>query len=187
MRTGKVRHKIAAEFHRRTGMVRCLQNGHWLEPPFDEFDPCVRLRINRAEAGCFIHLIHREGKALFLLATETLPWQAWWEWELLQQYMDISRPLADIPYYEKYRHLDPATAEYDKKWGRPKDFWYNMDMELADHMRMQSDKAAQSYPWGCTREEALAQGWRSSPYSDENLRNIYPNIASGYHIEIKKD
>lgn len=47
-------------------------------------------------------------------------------WDFLQNYMDISQPLPDIPGLEEYRHLDPVTAEHDQRTGRPVDYWLNV-------------------------------------------------------------
>src|SRR5690606_18895472 len=48
-------------------------------------------------------------------------------WDYLQNYMDVSRPLPDIPYLEQYRHLDPTTAEHDQRTGRDPRYWIDMD------------------------------------------------------------
>ena len=76
--------------------------------------------------------------------------------------MDISKPLPDIPSMEPYRSMDPVTAAYDKANNRPPDYWKNMDMEKAKQMHDAAYKAAKSYPWGLSREQALEQGWQPS-------------------------
>lgn len=48
-------------------------------------------------------------------------------WQFLQNYMDVTKPLPDIPALEEYRHLDPVTAEYDRKTNRPECYWRDMD------------------------------------------------------------
>ena len=48
-------------------------------------------------------------------------------WDLIRQYMDVTQPLPDIPLFEAYRHLDPTTAEHDRKKGRDPRYWFNMD------------------------------------------------------------
>ena len=50
-------------------------------------------------------------------------------WDYIQNYMDVSRPLPDIPYLEQYRHLDPTTAEHDRRTGRDPRYWVDMDDE----------------------------------------------------------
>ena len=89
-------------------------------------------------------------------------WQRNLEWEFYQRFMDISKPLPDLPEYEPHRHKDPVTAEYDKRVGRPKDFWKNMDYEEAEKLQERSAEAARTFPWGKTRKEAIASGWKPS-------------------------
>jgi hypothetical protein len=48
-------------------------------------------------------------------------------WDFIQNYMNVSRPLPDLPQYEEYRHLDPTTAEYDRLTGRNPRYWIDMD------------------------------------------------------------
>jgi len=50
-------------------------------------------------------------------------------WDYLQNYMDTSRPLPELPRYEEFRHLDPTTAAHDLKTGRNPRFWIDMDDE----------------------------------------------------------
>src|SRR5690606_23125285 len=48
-------------------------------------------------------------------------------WDMWQNFMDISHPLPDVPLWEEYRHLDPTTAEHDRRTGRPPRYWRDMD------------------------------------------------------------
>jgi len=48
---------------------------------------------------------------------------------MLQQYMDISRPMPDVLVLEAARELDPTTAQYDKDNPRDSHFWRNMSDE----------------------------------------------------------
>ena len=41
--------------------------------------------------------------------------------------MDTSKPLPDIPMWEEFRHLDPVTAEHDRRSGREPRYWREMD------------------------------------------------------------
>ncbi|MCD1630552.1 hypothetical protein [Marinobacter shengliensis] len=43
--------------------------------------------------------------------------------------MDITKPLPELPLLERYRPLDPTTAEHDQKTGRPARYWRDMDDE----------------------------------------------------------
>ncbi|MBU2707959.1 hypothetical protein KCM76_18330 [Zooshikella marina] len=49
-------------------------------------------------------------------------------WEFLQDFMDISKPLPDIPELEPYRHLDPITKAYDEKKSRDPEYWKNVSI-----------------------------------------------------------
>ena len=48
-------------------------------------------------------------------------------WNFLQQYMDTSAPLPDIPLFEPNRAKDPTTAAYDQHTGRNPRYWIDMD------------------------------------------------------------
>ncbi|HDZ55596.1 MAG TPA: hypothetical protein ENI17_00385 [Pseudomonas xinjiangensis] len=48
-------------------------------------------------------------------------------WDFVQNYMDTSRPLPDIPLFEPHREQDPVTAEYDRHNGRDPRYWRDMD------------------------------------------------------------
>lgn len=64
-----------------------------------------------------------------LVAATTLREDVLAYWDLIRQYMDVTKPLPDIPLFEAYRHLDPTTAEHDEKKGRNAQYWRNMDDE----------------------------------------------------------
>ncbi|MEO6678154.1 MAG: hypothetical protein ABIO21_12335, partial [Pseudomonas sp.] len=55
-------------------------------------------------------------------------------WDFIQNYMDVSRPLPDLPQYEEYRHLDPTTAEHDRLTGRHPRYWIDMDDATFKHV-----------------------------------------------------
>ena len=133
------------ELNRQTGMVTVFDydnNGEYkkngtigeLTAPFHEFDAYVisspdrqglplnvlnlshryrDIRIN------FAHLVHQSDDVNEHFAL----------WDYIQNYMDVSRPLPDVPYLEQYRHLDPTTAEHDRRTGRNPRYWVDMDDE----------------------------------------------------------
>ena len=133
------------ELNRQTGMVTVFDydnNGEYkkngtigeLTAPFHEFDAYVisspdrqglplnvlnlshryrDIRIN------FAPLVHQSDDVNEHFAL----------WDYIQNYMDVSRPLPDIPYLEQYRHLDPITAEHDRRTGRDPRYWVDMDEE----------------------------------------------------------
>ena len=53
-------------------------------------------------------------------------------WDFIQNYMDVTRPLPDIPALEAYRHLDPVTADHDRKNKRSARHWRDMDDRTFD-------------------------------------------------------
>ena len=80
-------------------------------------------------------------------------------WEIWQQFMDVSRPLPDIPMFEPYRHLDPTTIEWDRKHGRPPNYWENLDKETFDKLVKKSTEAATNYPF-TDEGKVKDMGWK---------------------------
>ena len=62
-----------------------------------------------------------------LLGAHGSPTMCYAYWDFIQNYMDITRPLPELPLLEQYRHLDPTTAEHDQATGRPSRYWRDMD------------------------------------------------------------
>ena len=50
-------------------------------------------------------------------------------WNMIQQYMDISKPLPDILMLEEARDKDPVTIKYDKQTQRDPEYWRSMSDE----------------------------------------------------------
>ncbi|MEJ2044932.1 MAG: hypothetical protein P8X89_16825, partial [Reinekea sp.] len=80
-------------------------------------------------------------------------------WEYLQHFMDVSRPLPDVPQLEPYRHLDPTTREWDKKHNRPPRLWRDMTQEEYRQLIDASIEAAKIYPF-LAPDEVKAQDWK---------------------------
>jgi hypothetical protein len=131
------------EFNRQTGMVTVFDydnNGEYkkngtigeLTAPFHEFDAYLSSSPDRQGLPMnLLHLAHRYRDIHFTLAQLLHQSDDANEhfalWDYLQNYMDVSRPLPDIPYLEQYRHLDPITAEHDQHTGRDPRYWVDMD------------------------------------------------------------
>ncbi len=131
------------EFNRQTGMVTVFDydnNGEYkkngtigeLTAPFHEFDAYLSSSPDRQGLPMnVLHLAHRYRDIHFSLAPLLHQSDDANEhfalWDYLQNYMDVSRPLPDIPYLEQYRHLDPTTAEHDQRTGRDPRYWVDMD------------------------------------------------------------
>jgi hypothetical protein len=116
--------------------------------------------------GYRLHLGHRYSTASAHCPSESnSPVQIYRDWELLQTFMDISKPLSEVPELEPFRTKDPVTVNYDKEHQRPPRYWQNMDPAKAKQFHKEASEATYKYPWGKTREQALAAGWQPSSWS----------------------
>jgi hypothetical protein len=188
LRFNLVKDKNNVWLNRHTGMITIPQKkGATLELPFDEFDPYLTTATNpTGSTDFYLQLGHRFSETRVQYPPNMPePWQAYLAWEYWQQYMDISQPLPDTPRMEPYRSRDPVTAEHDAKYQRPADYWKTMDVDLARAMKLASIKAAAAYPWGATRQQALALGWRPSGVGEGNLSE--KAIARWREMLAKKD
>ena len=164
VKKGWVKSKNDSQFNRRTGMVTSTWKGKRVSYPFDEFDVSVQHVVGYAgNVNYHIFLIHRYTTQFFRSPTGFWNlWEAELDWEFYQRYMDISRPLPDVPNMEPVRHNDPVSAKWDEDHRRPKDYWLNLPMEKVEAMHKASKQAAENFPWGLTREQAIASGWKPS-------------------------
>ena len=94
-------------------------------------------------------------------------------WECYVRFMDLSKPLPDVPVYEQHRHSDPITAEFDKKNNRPSDFWVDFSIEQQIEIRDEILEDAFPYDWlkGREQEEVIKpwQHWKAEPERFELL------------------
>nr|WP_134331555.1 hypothetical protein [Pseudomonas sp. HS-2] len=78
-----------------------------------------------------LHLVHRYQPVAIdfmpLIGRQSSDKNSLALWDMWQNYMDISKPLPDIPVLEEFRQLDPVTAEYDRRTGRNPRHWRDMD------------------------------------------------------------
>ncbi|MGD8570601.1 MAG: hypothetical protein PVJ39_21110 [Gammaproteobacteria bacterium] len=144
--------------------------------PFDEFDVCMPAGTRPTGShDYYLRFVHKYSDKWFQHPTaKDNAWEVEQDWEFWQQYMDISQPLPDIPKLEPYRDRDPVTADWDKQHHRPKDYWKNLDMDKARAMQRKSRQAAEVYPWGLSRDEAMAAGWRPSGVGEGDWRRPDP-------------
>jgi len=131
------------ELNRRTGLVTVFDyknNGEYkkngtigeLTAPFYEFDAYIATSPDSQGMPMnVLFLAHRYRNIVInfapLLCPGPDPQPACAMWDYIQNYMDVTRPLPDLPQYEEYRHLDPTTAEYDRRTGRNPRYWIDMD------------------------------------------------------------
>ncbi|WP_164454493.1 hypothetical protein [Pseudomonas viridiflava] len=127
------------ELNRRTGLVTIFDyKRHRKEgvidefiAPFYEFDAYMITTRDRYGSYHGLLLRHRyEDRQInfhSLLGPDDFKHRPCALWDFLQNYMDVSRPIPDIPLFEAYRHLDPVTEKYDKENGRNPRYWIDMD------------------------------------------------------------
>lgn len=133
------------ELNRNTGAVACFHKGEKIyTTPFIYFNCHLRPTIDRTGVTFFsLHLVSqlientREIPVSRLVSTEenTREDNYYRIWNTIQWYMDVSRPLPDLPILEKHRSKDPLTAAHDKAIGRKKNFWADMtEEECCEHI-----------------------------------------------------
>ncbi|MCP4745527.1 MAG: hypothetical protein GY874_05200, partial [Desulfobacteraceae bacterium] len=86
------------------------------EIPFAEFDAYLVSSV-RSSGRTNYHLAlgHRHTNTAVHMPMDGYDsWQVEIAWESCLQFMDISKPLPDIPRFEPFRSKDPVTAAYDK-------------------------------------------------------------------------
>nr|WP_152665012.1 hypothetical protein [Pseudomonas toyotomiensis] len=130
------------ELNRQTGMVTVFARkpGQFKEQgydgdfirPFHEFDAYIHVLPTRQGMPLYsLHLVHRYQPVAIdfmpLIGRQSSDKNSLALWDMWQNYMDISKPLPDIPVLEEFRHLDPTTAEHDRRTGRNPRHWRDMD------------------------------------------------------------
>ena len=136
-----IRKKVKASrvnFERTKGLVWMDNNSgsHSLKFPFEEFNAHYKVQNNPQSGFPYrgFTLLHFKKDVFYAWTGANLISSAFLHWELLQNFMDVTQPLADIPQFEYYREFDKTTAEFDKANGRPKYFWYRVDKSFLKKM-----------------------------------------------------
>ncbi|MAZ05985.1 MAG: hypothetical protein CME81_06225 [Halomonas sp.] len=120
--------------YRREGLVRIKKGKAVFEAPFIEFDAYL-VHSPSGRGGRYFNLLlqHRYSKhQLWMngLLTDAMDQkEVYAYWEMIQQFMDVSGPLPDVPIFEPFRHGDPVTAEWDQRTGRDPFKWRNISPE----------------------------------------------------------
>lgn len=136
--------------NRRTGMVTIPRLGRKIPIvlPFAECDGYYFCPQSKTGWTYNLYLGHRfspHGEILIEQRSRRHTLHA--DWEFFQQYMDISMPLPDLPELEPYRHLDPTTAEYDKRHSRPPHYWRDFDLEQVSSEVNKGYEVIKNFPW----------------------------------------
>lgn len=155
-------------FRRRDGCVHTPSKLSKEPIPFADFDPFLFRNFRGTGAtGMRLMLCHRTKPLCLRSLDEEVSNIAhvWIKWEELQHYMDIRWPMPDTPECEPYRGEEAVTADWDQRRERPPYWWRNISLDQFMALQDASSKAANAYPWGKTREEAKAEGWQPSIYS----------------------
>jgi hypothetical protein len=128
------------EINRRTGLItkfdytdfKDQKKAKEIKIPFYEFDAYII--TNPDPQGLPMNglsLAHRYSNIAIsfndLIVPDNTTQQPCALWDFLQNFMDISRPLPEIPAHEPYRHLDPVTASHDLKNSRNARYWIDME------------------------------------------------------------
>lgn len=121
--------------------------------PFSEVQGVNQLvAVNNVSSGYILSVRHKHSKVQQWATQKigVLPdgfWLCILDWEIIQHYMDVTRPLPDVPHFEPFRHLDPVTKTWDEEHQRPRWLWRDMNPEEYLQLALASSKAAQAYPF----------------------------------------
>ena len=146
-----------SEFNRVTGQVTfALGKGRFFEAPFVEFDAYVERVVQRGGLFYRLMFVHRyTGKTFnktWLSGVEADKNDVMALWDMLQRFMDVSQPIPDMPRFEPFRHLDPVTAEHDRKTSRPPRYWRDLDLEeWKQNEGTEMARAKARFPWSQRR------------------------------------
>ncbi|MDC0662913.1 hypothetical protein [Marinobacter sp. SS21] len=120
--------------YRREGLVRVKEGKTVFEAPFIEFDAYL-VHTPSGRGGRYFNLVlqHRYSKHQLwmkgLLTDAMNQKEVYAYWDMIQQFMDVSGPLPDVPIFEPFRARDPVTAAYDEHTGRDPFKWRKVTRE----------------------------------------------------------
>lgn len=96
---------------------------------FVECDALINIEHNRNHGYRLVLRSRYQKKIVVLAGRMASVGPMYMYWQFVQRFMDVTQPLPDIPAIEPYRHLDPVTAEYDKRINRPERYWRDKSKE----------------------------------------------------------
>jgi len=148
------------ELNRRTGMVTLFkdpekkgQSGKIRgQAPFHEWEGhLLSLPDHQGNLWYRLVLVHKTQEWALpmnqLLAATTNREDVLAYWDLVRQYMDVTKPLPDIPLFEPYRPLDPTTRAHDEKKGRDPLYWRNMNEDDYEAFKRENRTALANHRW----------------------------------------
>ncbi|MDX1634828.1 MAG: hypothetical protein R3280_09340 [Marinobacter sp.] len=149
------------ELNRRTGLVTLFHHPEKsdrpgevdAQAPFHEWDGyMLSLPDHQGFIWYRLVLVHKTREWALslnqLVPATTNREEVYAFWDLIRQYMDVTKPLPDIPLFEAYRHLDPTTAEYDRRKDREPHYWRDMDDETYKAFQRDNMDRLHRYQWG---------------------------------------
>ena len=148
------------ELNRRTGMVTLFKNPEKEgqsgeirgQAPFHEWDGyLLSLPDHQGNIWYRLVLVHKTQELALpmnqLLAATTNREDVLAYWDLIRQYMDVTKSLPDIPLFEAYRQLDLTTRAQDEKKGRDPLFWRHMNEEDYEAFKRENRTALANHSW----------------------------------------
>ena len=152
-------------FNRQTGMIEIAndERSGYLHIPFEEFNAHHRtVHSERGAPSYGFTLLHYKHDLMYQNVNFASVESALVHWELIKNFMDSSEPLADIPKFERYRAYDPTTVVYDKKHGRPDNFWRRVDKKFMKKVAKIAFYTADDFPVkrADTLHEAMQVGYK---------------------------
>ena len=145
LRSGKVQDLAPVTRDRQSGKIRA-------QAPFHEWDGyLLSLPDHQGNIWYRLVLVHKTQEWALpmnqLLAATTNREDVLAYWDLIRQYMDVTKPLPDIPLFEAYRRLDFTTRAYDEKKGRDPLHWRNMNEEDYEAFNRENRTALANHSW----------------------------------------
>ena len=120
---------VWVELNRTTGMLHIpRRNMPPAESPFAEFEPRI---VTSSMPGRFTHnlqYVHKSGLIIFPVG-EQVTADVYLRAAYLEQFMDITQPLPDVPILESFREKDLTTVAYDKANNRHPRYWRDKTKE----------------------------------------------------------
>jgi hypothetical protein len=148
------------ELNRRTGMVTLFKNpekdGQSGEirgqAPFHEWDGyLLSLPDHQGNIWYRLVLVHKTQEWALpmnqLLAATTNREDVLAYWDLIRQYMDVTKSLPDIPLFEAHRQLDLTTRTQDEKKARDLFYWRTMSEEDYEAIKRENRTALANHSW----------------------------------------